>query len=151
MCASYSNATNVTIDRKRFSKEGLTLSNCKNSTVSNCDFTYNSSTKTMCYLSNCQGCKVINSKFYNKSTIGVALIITGEKTKDNLVEGCEFYNLTYSDGNGGEPIRIGNSDYSGCSFLNFFKSCINSYNCKVPHLPAFKKSFQVTSAMKREV
>jgi Right handed beta helix region len=90
MCASYSNASNVTIDGKTFSKEGLTLSNCKNCTVSNCDFTYNSSTKTMCYLSNCQGCKVINSKYHNKSTIGVALRITGEKTKDNLVEGCEF-------------------------------------------------------------
>lgn len=114
--ASYSGKDNLVIEGKKFDKEGLTLTNCKNATIKNCDFSYDASGKDMLVLSDCQNCKIQDSKFHDKKTKGLALKITGSKTKGHTIERCEFFKLTYSDANGGEPIRLGNSDTSGCFF-----------------------------------
>jgi len=114
--AEYSNKADLVIEDKKFAKEGLTLKNCKNATIRNCDFTYNEAGKDMLYLSDCQNCKILNNKFHDKNTKGLGIKVAGSKTKDHLIENNEMYKLTYSASNGGEPIRLGNSNTSGCYF-----------------------------------
>jgi poly(beta-D-mannuronate) lyase len=82
----------------------------------NCDFQYDKAETDNLELSNCVKCVVYNSKFHDKSTKGLFLKIRGPKTKDNVIEYNEFWNHTFSAENGGEPVRIGNSDVSGCWF-----------------------------------
>jgi len=77
----------------------------------------------MLHLSDCRGCKVSKCKFHDKNTVGVALKIDGPKTKGNIVEDCEWSNLTYSEGNGGEPVRLGNSRVSHLFLDNIVRNC----------------------------
>lgn len=97
-------------------RETVTVKNCKDCTIDGCDFVYDRTDTSNLTLSNCQRCKVINSKFHDKSTKGLFLRIIGADTKDNIIEGNEFWNHTFSKENGGEPVRLGNSDVSGCNF-----------------------------------
>lgn len=112
----YSNKTDLVIESKKFDREGLTLKNCKNATIKNCDFSYNRTDKDMLVLSDCQDCQILDNKFHDKNTKGLAIKITGAKTKGHLIKGNEIFKLTYSKSNGGEPIRLGNSNTSGCFF-----------------------------------
>ena len=77
----------------------------------------------MLTLSNCQDCKIEGCKFHDKNTKGLGLKIAGENTKRVHVDNCEFFKLTFSDANGGEPMRIGNSHSSGVWFDCLVTNC----------------------------
>jgi len=111
------------IEDKEFKTEGLSRSNKSKVLIKNCDFSVNESERTMLSLSNCQDCRVEGCKFHDKDTKGVGLKIAGEHTKRIVVDDCEFYNLTYDQENGGEPIRIGNSHSSGVWFDCTVRNC----------------------------
>lgn len=98
------------------------FSNLENCTIQNVDFSSNESDH-MVNASNLKNCKFINCKFHDKSTIGVACNMSGPGTSGNIFDGCEWYNLTYSAGNGGEPLRLGNSQYSGIWFNCTVRNC----------------------------
>jgi len=78
----------------------------------------------MCEVSNCQDVTIRRCKFSGKNLLDVALNISGEKTKNVTVEYCIFENMTTDLSNGGEPIRLGNSQYSGCVFDSTIRKCI---------------------------
>src|SRR5687768_129769 len=103
--------------------DGVRLSNQKDIIIENVDFVANESDQAMLHLSDCQGCIVRKSKFHDKNTLGVGLKIDGSKSKDNIVEDSDFYNLTYSAGNGGEPIRLGNSRQGYVFFNTTIRRC----------------------------
>jgi hypothetical protein len=111
------------IENKQFKTEGLSLSGKKDVLIRNCDFSVNKEGGTMLTLSNCTGCRVENCKFHDKTTKGVGLKIAGPGSKGNVVEGCEFYKMTYSTDNGGEPMRIGNSHSSGVIMNTLVRNC----------------------------
>lgn len=108
---------NQTILENKTIKEPVTISDCENCKIVNCDFSSNESGDAMLHLSDCRGCTVSKCKFHDKDTVGVALKIDGSKSKDNIIEDSDWSNLTYSEGNGGEPLRLGNSRVSHL-FLN---------------------------------
>jgi hypothetical protein len=114
---------NETILENKTIKEPVTISDCENCRIVNCDFSSNQSGEDMLHLSDCRGCTVAKCKLHGKSTVGVALKIDGPKTKDNIVEDCEWTNLTYSEGNGGEPVRLGNSSISHLFLNNIVRNC----------------------------
>ncbi len=114
---------NETILDNKTIKEPVTISDCENCKIVNCDFSSNQPGEAMLHLSDCRGCTVSRCKFHDKSTVGVGLKIDGPKTKDNIVEDCEWSNLTYSEGNGGEPVRLGNSRVSHLFFENIVRNC----------------------------
>ena len=153
MTKKISGEKNKTILENQTFTEPVKISDCENCQIVNCDFSSNESEKAMLHLSDCRGCTVSKCKFHDKDTVGVALKIDGEKTKDNIVEDCEWWDLSYDEGNGGEPVRLGNSRVSHliyntivrrCSFKNLkadaetisIKSCGNTIerckqeNCK---------------------
>ena len=101
--------------------EAVTIKDCENCIIDGCDFEYDKSDTTLLTLSNCRKCTVRNCKFHDKSTKGLFLKISGGNTSGNIVEGCEFWNHTFNDENGGEPVRIGNSSSSGCLFNTQFR------------------------------
>lgn len=118
-----SNKSNETVLENQTFKEPVAIKNCENVSIVNCHFTSNIEGEKQLNLTNCIRCKVINCEFHDKSTKGVALNVTGPKTKDNLIEGCKWYKLTYDKGNGGEPLRLGNSEYSHCLFNTTVRNC----------------------------
>jgi hypothetical protein len=69
------------------------------------------------------GCTVSKCKFHDKDTVGEALKIDGEKTKDNIVEDCEWWDLSYDEGTGGEPVRLGNSRVSHLFINSIIRNC----------------------------
>lgn len=107
------------IENQTFKDKGLSLSGKSDVLIRNCDFSYDKSDTTMLTLSNCKGFRVENCKFHSKRTKGLGLKIAG--TGSGEVVGCEFYDLTFSDANGGEPVRIGNSHSSGVTFKVTFR------------------------------
>jgi poly(beta-D-mannuronate) lyase len=111
------------IENKEFKTEGLSLRGKSKVLIRNCDFSVNKSDDTMLSLSNCKDCRVEGCKFHDKDSKGVGLKIAGEDTKRIVVDNCEFYDLTYSKDNGGEPIRIGNSHSSGVWFDCTVRNC----------------------------
>jgi hypothetical protein len=118
-----SNKSNQTVLENETFTEPVQIKNCENVSIVNCHFTSNEPDQKQLNLSDCIRCKVINCEFHDKSTKGVALNITGAKTKENLIENCKWYRLTYDKGNGGEPLRLGNSEYSHCSFNTTVRNC----------------------------
>src|ERR687895_1894575 len=70
------------------------------------------------HLSDIRNCTVSKCKFHGKDTVGAALKIDGSKSKDNMIEESDWSNLTYSEGSGGEPLRLENSRVSHLLFLN---------------------------------
>jgi hypothetical protein len=49
--------------------------------------------------------------------------IIGGKSKDNVIEGCKFYKFDYDGEENAEPVRIGDSRLSHCSFNTTIKYC----------------------------
>lgn len=103
------------------------FSNKSNFIIKDCDFDFSSEQQqkdskgndvstTMLTLNNCKNGIVLNCHFHNKKPKGLGLKIAGAGTNNVFVDNCEFDNLTYSAGNGGEPMRIGNSQHSGIWF-----------------------------------
>ncbi len=111
------------IENKKYSTAGLSLSSKKNVLIRNCEFTVDKADGTMLNLSNCQYCMIENCKLHGKSTKGVGIKISGSSTKYIVVKDCELYDFTFNDDNGGEPMRIGNSQSSGCWFNVLVEKC----------------------------
>ncbi|MFL6486750.1 MAG: chondroitinase-B domain-containing protein [Nitrososphaera sp.] len=63
-------------------------------------------------------------KFRKKTTKGQGLNITGAKTKKVTVQYCIFEDFSFKESNGGEPLRLGNSQFSGCIFECIVKNNI---------------------------
>jgi hypothetical protein len=103
---------NKTILENQTFTEPVKISECENCLIVNCDFSSNQPEKAMLHLSDCRGCTVSKCKFHDKDTVGVALKIDGENSRDNIVEDSEWWDLSYDEGNGGEPVRLGNSRVS---------------------------------------
>ena len=113
---------NKTILENQTFTEPVKISDCENCQIVNCDFSSNEP-KTMLHLSDCRGCTVSKCKFHDKDTVGCTLKIDGEKTKDNIVEDCDWWDLSYDEGNGGEPVRLGNSRVSHLIYNTTVKRC----------------------------
>ena len=125
---SYTNKSNLTIENKTFDKEKVTLKNCRNVVIRNCDFSYNKKEEYMLLLENCKNTTVEKSKFHDKSTKGASFKVKGENTANITITDNEFYDMTFDDDNGGEPLQIGLSEFSGCRFNviirnNYFHDC----------------------------
>jgi hypothetical protein len=74
-------------------------------------------------LNNCKKCRVIGCHFPKKTTKGVSIKITGEESDGNIIEGCDFREHSINDTNGGECIRIGENNFSGCIFNTTVRYC----------------------------
>jgi hypothetical protein len=113
----------VTIFENEKFTEPVTIKDSEDCKIVNCDFSSNESGQAMLHLSDCVRCTISKCKFHDKNTIGVALKIDGPKTKDNIVEDSEWWNLTFAEGNGGEPVRLGNSRVSHLFFNTMVRNC----------------------------
>jgi parallel beta-helix repeat protein len=127
----------------------IKIRNCVNCTIVNCDITSDDS-EHMFVLWNCRGCKVINSKFHDKSSDGCAVKVDGDfKAKEdgdgvdektisdgNLFEGCTWENLS---GNCEEPLRIGDSARSHL----FYNTTVR--NCTFRNLKAGEETISIKS------
>jgi len=103
-------------------KERVKLSGLKNVTIENVDFCSNEKDH-MVQASDLQKVTFKNCRFHDKSTVGCAVNMTGTNTKDNVFDGCTWSNLTYSEGNGGEPLRLGLSSQANKFFNTTVKNC----------------------------
>jgi Chondroitinase B len=112
---------NETILKDKTISEPFTIENCVDCKILNCDFQYDESDTTLLTLKNCVGNTISNCKFHDKTTKGLFVKIVGERTKDNIFEFNQFYNHTFNQENGGEPVRIGASEFSGCFFSTVFR------------------------------
>ena len=119
--------------------EPVKLKNCSGCRIVNCDFSYNEADTTMLILSNCVRCVVSRCKFHDKDTPGLFIKIEGEKSKDNVIEGCRFSKFTYDGEENAEPIRIGGSQFSGCWFNT------NVRHCHFNHLEADVETVSIKS------
>ena len=121
---------------KKIDDEPLKVINCTNCKIVNCDFSFNKENETMLTLDNCVGCVVSKCKFHDKDTAGLFLKIAGDKSKDNIIEGCDFSEFTITEKErkrfkethdkknlNAEPIRIGGSQFSGCRFNTTIRFC----------------------------
>jgi hypothetical protein len=116
---------------KKIDDEPLKVINCKNCKIVNCDFSFDGDDKNMLTLDNCVGCVVTGCEFHDKKKKGLFINIRGEKSKGNIIEGCIFRDHNYPGEmvngklkkNGGEPIRIGGSEFSGCEFKTIVRNC----------------------------
>ena len=75
-------------------------------------------------LSDCQNVTVRRCIFGQKTTKGVGLNVVGSKTRNITIEYCIFENMTFTADNGGEPLRLGLSDYSGITYNCLVRNCI---------------------------
>lgn len=103
-------------------RERVRLRDLENCTFVDVDFSANERDH-MVNATNLRNCKFVKCKFHGKSTVGVAMNMTGPNTKNNLFSECEWYDLSYSSGNGGEPLRLGNSQHSGIKFDCIVRNC----------------------------
>jgi hypothetical protein len=151
------NETDKIIQNKTFDSEEVILEGCKNCKIINCDFSFDKEDKTMLTLNDCVECTVSNCQFHDKNTAGVTLLIIGEDSKKNVIEGCHFFKLTITqeytkrykeshhkpDGKpanlNAEPVRIGGSQFSGCLFNT------NINNCHFDHLQADAETVSIKS------
>jgi hypothetical protein len=88
------------------------------------DFSVNGKDVKMCNVTDCQNVIIRGCKFSGTNMLDVALNIRGAKTKKVIVEYCIFENMDTDLDNGGEPLRLGNSEFSGCSFESIVRKCI---------------------------
>src|SRR5215212_9401434 len=103
---------------------GLNFSGRSNIVIEGIDFRINRTGNKQCIISDCRDVIVRRCIFGNKTTLGQGLNVVGAKTKRVIVEYCIFENMTFTDDNGGEPLRFGLSPYSGISFECIVRNCI---------------------------
>jgi hypothetical protein len=96
----------------------------KNTTIEGFDFSVNGKDLKMCTVTDCEDVVIRRCRFSGKNLKDVALHIKGAKTKRVTVEFCIFENMDTDLKNGGEPLRLGNSQFSGCSFESTVRKCI---------------------------
>jgi Chondroitinase B len=114
----------ILAEGRKFS-EPVSLKNCDNCQLINCDFDGNSAKEgeKMLNFSDCRNCKVVKSKFHDRKTGGVAFNITGKKTKDNIIEESEWENFSSQVENEAEPLRIGLSKQADVFFDTIVRKC----------------------------
>jgi hypothetical protein len=113
----------IILKDKKFTDQSIEIEDCTNCKIIGCDFSYDGDDEEMLILNNCVGCVVSDCEFHDKIKKGLFMKIVGEKSKDNVIERCMFRDNTFDGDNGGEPIRIGNSDCSGCEFNTIVRYC----------------------------
>jgi Chondroitinase B len=83
----------------------------------------------------CEEVTIQYCKFRKKTTEGQGLNIVGEKTKKVTVQYCIFEDFSFPGENGGEPLRLGESKYSGCIYEdvvvknNIFRNLMSDWEC----------------------
>jgi Bacterial Ig-like domain/Chondroitinase B len=105
-------------------KEGKSFSGKKKITIEGFDFTVNKTEQKQLAVTDCEDLIIQYCKFRDKTTLGQGLNITGAKTKRVIVQYCIFENFSFTESNGGEPLRLGNSQFSGCNFECIVRWCI---------------------------
>jgi hypothetical protein len=76
-------------------------------------------------IKNCEEVTIQYCKFRKKTTEGQGLNIVGDETKKITVQYCIFEDFSFPGENGGEPLRVGESKYSGCIYEDcVVKNCI---------------------------
>jgi hypothetical protein len=103
--------------------EPVVLQGCTNCKIVNCDFSFDKAGKTMLTLEDCKRCVISKCEFHDKTTAGLLINIKGKNSKDNIIEGCRFSNFKFMGTENAEPIRIGESKYSGCRFKTIVRFC----------------------------
>src|SRR3712207_4312354 len=107
------------IDDDRVVLDGLT-----GYTIDSVEFSYDKDEGDgMLLLKNCVNCTISNCTFRDKSTKGNFITILGQRSNGNVIDHCEFRKHTFSGTNEGEAIRIGGSEFSGCSFNTTVQYC----------------------------
>lgn len=105
--------------------KGKSVSGQSKTKIEGFDFTNNSGKDLkMLNVTNCQDVIVRRCRFSGKNLVDVALNVTGANTKRVIIEYCIFENMTSAVSNGGEPIRLGNSQHSGIRFECIVRKCI---------------------------
>lgn len=109
----------------KVTNKGRKSSGQKNTKIEGFDF-LNSEGKDlkMLNVTDCQDVIVRRCRFAGKNLVDVALNVTGADTKRVIIEYCIFENMTSNVSNGGEPIRLGNSQHSGVRFECIVRKCI---------------------------
>lgn len=106
-------------------KSGMSVKGKKNTVIEGLDFRgLNEDGGKQLAISDCEELTIRRCAFGKKTTLGVALNITGAKLKRVIVEYCLFEDMTYTESNGGEPCRLGNSQFSGCVFESTVRKSI---------------------------
>ena len=122
------------------------VTNKHNRKIENLDFTADDADendgKQLNIKEDCSEITIQYCKFRGKTTLGQGLNIVGKNTKKITVQYCIFEDFSFSGGtNGGEPLRVGESQYSGCVYEcviknNIFRNltsdpeCISIKSCK---------------------
>ena len=112
---------------KPVTKEGKSFSGKKQITIEGFDFTVNDDKENdgkQLQVEDCEEVTIQYCKFRDKTTRGQGLNIVGDKTKKVTVQYCIFENFSFKESNGGEPLRLGESKYSGCVFECIVKNNI---------------------------
>jgi hypothetical protein len=109
---------------QKVKNEGKSFKDKKGTTIEGFDFSVDGKDLKMCNVRNCEDVVIRRCKFSGTNMKDVALNIAGAKTKKVIVEYCIFENMDTDLKNGGEPLRLGNSEYSGCSFECTVRKCI---------------------------
>jgi len=104
--------------------DGKKYSGKKNITIEAFDFTANEDGEKQLAVTDCEEVTIQYCKFRKKTTKGQGLNITGAKTKKVTVQYCIFEDFSFKESNGGEPLRLGNSQFSGCIFECIVKNNI---------------------------
>lgn len=105
------------VPTKYSNKQGITIEGFNFSQTGNQKF-------NMLQISSCQDITIRRCKFSGTKLLEVALNIIGAKTKNVTVEYCIFENMDTDLSNGGEPMRLGGSMYSGCNYNCTVRKCI---------------------------
>jgi len=103
---------------------GKTYRGQKSVTIENFDFTVNTASGKQLNVTDCEEVIIQYCKFRDKTTLGQGCNITGAKTKRVIVRYCLLENFSFTEANGGEPMRLGNSQYSGCEFECIVEKCV---------------------------
>jgi hypothetical protein len=120
----FNGRTNETLlINEKINDKPVEVKNCTGCKIIKCDFSYNKKDETMLILDNCVRCTVSECDFHDKNTYGLMIKIIGEKSKDNVIEGCKFSKFDYDGKENAEPVRIGDSRLSGCHFNTTIKYC----------------------------
>jgi hypothetical protein len=127
---------------ERVDEKMMSRKNKKRTTIQGYDFTVDKGTKhkdKQLSVTDCEEVVVQYCKFRKKTTTGRGLSISGKKTKKVTVQYCIFEDFPKKEK--GEPLGLGNSEYSGCIFEcevknNIFRKlkgdpeCISIKSCK---------------------
>jgi hypothetical protein len=108
---------------EKINDKPVKVRDCTDCKIVKCDFSYNEKDQTMLTLENCVRCTVSECDFHDKDTYGLMIKIIGEKSKDNVIEGCKFSEFEYDGDENAEPVRIGDSRLSGCEFNTIIRYC----------------------------